>query len=120
MENVYRKFLKHLFFKWDICYQAQEVPTQLLLERFLVKKLETSWTYADVFPYKSVDNLSDFLTLLGLINFHLPAVTNLGRDIFQFHLQLQFDGRLRILTFSHFIFAFSLLNLKYLSALRVC
>lgn len=61
----------------------QGKPTELLVVKFTVKKLQARRIHTDVvFLNKIVNNILASLALLGFIDFHVPKVTTRNGDMF--------------------------------------
>lgn len=83
IEQVQRRFLKHLSFKLDQRYPDRGIPHSPLLLRFGLNSLSARRDFAGVvFLYKLLNNELDSLTLLSNINVHVPVVNTRTNNTF--------------------------------------
>ena len=83
IEQVQRRFLKHLSFKLDQRYPDRGIPHSPLLLRFGLNSLSARRDFAGVvFLYKLLNNELDSPTLLSNINVHVPVVNTRTNNTF--------------------------------------
>ena len=79
LENVQRKFLKHLCFKVDRCHPPRGLPQSLYLARFQLQSLHLRRFLSGItFLYKLLHGSIDCPSLLSLIYFKVPRLFNRG------------------------------------------